>query len=138
MERKVFYTPSGEKEIETYKKVYKEGEYKLIKTGKTNIYDKIQENKDTCDIRNIIERMTNGDLTAINTNKPVYGDATLQHKSLNEANQIIKTANANLNTLTDEEYKKVKEILGMKVETKTEEVNEAKEIVENKEGVKYE
>lgn len=138
-EKKVFYTPCGEREIKTYKKVFENGEYKLIETGKTNIYDKIQENKETCDIRNIITRMTNGDLTAVNTMKPQYGDATMAHKSINEANQIIKQANNSVNSLTNEQYEEIKKILGMKTTNEeTKDVVEAKEVVENKEGVKYE
>lgn len=136
----ILYTPSGNPIIKTYEKITENGETHLIETGTTNIYDKIQESKDECDIKQIISRMTQGDASAIeqlDPSKAKYGDCTMMNKSLNEAHMIIKNANNSLNNLSEEEFVKVKELLGIKTETNTEEKIEenTEENTEEKKGV---
>lgn len=82
------FTPSGNKIQPTYSKQIINGVRQLTKTGETNIYDKIQESKDECDVKKIIERYIKGDVEALNKNVLKYGDMSILPKSLNELNQI--------------------------------------------------
>ena len=82
------YTPAGNKIQPTYSRQIINGVRQLTKTGETKIYEKIQENKDECDIKKIIERYIKGDVEALNRNTLKYGDMTILPKSLNELNQI--------------------------------------------------
>ena len=97
MENKVFYTPSGEDIIPTYKKQFVDGRNQLIKTGIKNIYDEIQASKDECDIKKIMERCQCGDFSALNARtNPIYGDFSEANKSLNEFNTLQKNAQSKI------------------------------------------
>lgn len=124
MEKKTFYTPSGSPIMKTYKKVTEKGDTHLIETGETNIYEKIQECRDECDIRIIMDKLTRGDQVealriAQAKESAQYGDATLLNKSLNEVNMIQRNAEKaleNLKTTSPEEYAKIIDIINNKVE----------------------
>ena len=138
----IIYTPSGSPIIPTYEKVTENGDTHLIETGTTNIYDKIQESKDECDIRQIIAKCTAGDPIAIaklNDNSNVhYGDYTMAHKSLNEINQIQKEASKTWNAMTEQERETIKNLINNEeIKVEEQKVEETKLENENK-GVKYE
>jgi len=72
----------------------KTGKKELKKSGKTNIYEKIQAAKDECDIYKILERYENGNVDVINKVQGIYADITNMPRNLAEAqNLILKTEN---------------------------------------------
>lgn len=131
----VFYTPCGNPIIPTYEKVTENGDTHLHQTGTTNIYDKIQESKDECDIRQIIAKCTAGDPIALaklaDTSNVHYGDGTMINKSLNEVNQIEKNAEKTWNALTEEERTAIKALFDGKPKAKEEPKEEPKKEAEN-------
>ena len=93
--------PSGEKVVPTFSlRISKEtGRQELVKTGTTDIYEKIQAAKEGTLIYNIIERFQNGDITALNKNKLCYGDTTIVPKTLAGMKQALIDAENNFNKL---------------------------------------
>lgn len=82
--------PVGEKEINEYEeRISDTGEHILEISGKTNLYDFIQESKSMCDINNIIRRYKEGDLSALSRTTGTFGDFTGLPTSLAEAQQQI-------------------------------------------------
>lgn len=80
----------GEKEKTTYSMaVDKNGHKELKETGKTNFYEKIQENAETCKIENILKRYQLGDESALNRYTPAWFDASEYPTNLAEAQQAI-------------------------------------------------
>lgn len=87
-------TPAGEKEEETYEmSIDLRGHKTLQKSGKTNVYDFIQESLEETKIENIIRRALGGDESALATMHGVYMDVTDAPKSLAEMQQAVITAN---------------------------------------------
>ena len=63
----------------------------LYEKGTEDIYEKIQENKDTCDLNRIVQRYLLGDESVLNRYTPSFIDATGMPTSLAEAqNSIIR------------------------------------------------
>lgn len=70
------------------------GVKELVKTGETNIREKIQQFKDDCDIKQLLARAT-VDPTVLNQREGFYADVTEMPKTLGEAqNMIIKIRNS--------------------------------------------
>ncbi len=88
-------SPTGSKEAPIYEiEIDKQGHKSLIKTGMTNIYEKIQQDLESCKIENILAKAEMGDLSGINAREPQYGDITETPKTLAEAQSaIIKLKN---------------------------------------------
>ena len=128
----IFYTPCGNPIIPTYEKVTENGDTHLRQTGTTNIYEKIQESRDECDIRQIIAKCTAGDPLAIakltDTTNVHYGDGTMKNKSLNEVNQIEKNAEKTWNALTEEERKAIKALFDGKPKANEEQKEEVTKV----------
>ena len=82
------------------------GKKELKKTGKTNLYEKIQKSKEETLIYNILDRYQNGDTQVIEKHKGVYGDFTNMPKTLAEAQQILINAEKTFMQLPLEERKK--------------------------------
>lgn len=92
--------PKCEKIIPTYgKEIDKDGTVKIVETGKTNIYEKIQACKDETLVYNILDRFNAGDVTALNQRQGTYGDFTEMPKTLVEAQQILIDAEKYFYTL---------------------------------------
>lgn len=88
--RKTIPLAVGPKEKNTYFISVDERGHKEVKQqGKTNFYNKIQENAEECKIENIIKRATLGDTTALNKRAAAYFDATEMPTNLAEAQQAI-------------------------------------------------
>ena len=119
--KEIFYTPCGENIIPTYEKQIINGIPELVKTGTKNIYDEIQVSKDECDIHKIMERCACGDFSGLRGDQPIYGDFSEANKSLNELNEIQKTAQSNYDKLTEAEKEIVDKYLkGEKEQAKAE------------------
>ena len=85
--------PKCEKIVPTYgKEVQKDGTIKVVETGKTNIYEKIQASKDETLVYNILDRFNAGDVSVLNQRKGEYGDFTNAPKTLVEAQQALINA----------------------------------------------
>lgn len=96
-------TESGTPYINVYQETMKKHGIELEKTGETNIYEMIQLSKDECDINKILQRLSMGDMNALNQRDVAYVDATTLPKSLMEAENLRLRA-------TDEFYKMPLEI----------------------------
>ena len=86
-------SPCGNRIQEKYEmRMMKNGHKYLAKTGEINIYERIQDKKEECDAKKIIQRAKMGDPNAIariQNAKTNYGDTTLMPKNLMEAQQMI-------------------------------------------------
>lgn len=83
-------TPSGTRFINTYQEtIGKTGKKELKKTGKENVYERIQLDAESCKIENILHAVAMGDLNALNQREATYADATTMPKNLMEAQNIV-------------------------------------------------
>lgn len=83
-------TPAGNREQDVYEvNIDERGHKSLIKTGKTNIYEKIQASLESTKIENIIRRATAGDPTALAQTTGQYLDITDAPRTLAEVQGII-------------------------------------------------
>lgn len=92
------FAPAGTRFINTYQEQVKKGKLSLIKTGETNVYERIQADAESCKIENILHAAAMGDLNALKQREATYTDATTMPQNLMDAqNLVIK--------LKDEFYK---------------------------------
>lgn len=99
--------PRHEQSFSEYEPVYKmfidkNGKEEIKQVGQTNIYEKIQQYKDECDIYKILERYEHGDINAINKVAGTYADIRNSPKTLAEAQQIIIDAKNDFENLPKE------------------------------------
>lgn len=88
-ERGSEFAPIYEYEIDK-----KTGKRKLVKTGETNVYEKIQASLESTKIENIVKRYTQGDTSALMINQGDYIDISEMPTSMIELQNIImKTKN---------------------------------------------
>lgn len=82
--------PSGSAEADTYEvEIDTTGHKHLVKSGKTNVYERIQTSLESTKIENIIRRATAGDVSALAVTNGQYLDCTDMPKSLAEAQNIL-------------------------------------------------
>ena len=82
--------PKCEKIVPTYgKEIQKDGTIKVVETGKTNVYEKIQASKDETLVYNILDRFNAGDVSVLQQRKGQYGDFTNAPKTLVEMQQTL-------------------------------------------------
>lgn len=93
--------PKCEKTVPTFAlKINKDtGKKELVKTGSTNLYEKIQASKEQTLVYNILERYNNGDIDVLAKVKGVYGDFTNMPSTLAEAQQSLIDAETTFNQL---------------------------------------
>ena len=90
---KTIPTPSGDKYLNVYQEeISKDGKIELVCIGKTNIYDKIQEDLESTKIENILAAVALGDLSVLRAQEPIYIDSTTFPKTLMEAQNIVVKA----------------------------------------------
>lgn len=86
-------TPAGDKYLDVFQEeIQKDGTIELICTGKKNIYDIIQEDKESTKIENILKATAMGDYSMLRMQDPVYIDATTFPKNLMECQNIVLKA----------------------------------------------
>ena len=96
-------TPAGDKYLETFQEeIQKDGTILLVEIGKTNIYDRIQEDLESTKIENILKAMTLGDFSMLRQKEPVYIDATTFPKNLMECQNIVLKAKAEFEKMPTE------------------------------------
>lgn len=103
------FSPAGEKIVPTYSLVVDKdtGKQELKETGKTNIYDYIQESLESTLVYNIIERYNStGDASILDKVSGFYGNVMNMPKNLAEAQQIMINANHLFNSLPVDERAK--------------------------------
>lgn len=94
-------TPSGSPEATTYKMCLNRetGHKTLIPDGKTNLYARIQEAAESCDINRIVARALEGDTEALNRVAGTYMDCTNMPSTLADMHQIIMDAHNEFDSL---------------------------------------
>ena len=88
-DRKRFYAPIGTHFLNVYQEEIVKGKKELVKTGETNVYERIQEDLEGTKIENILHAVAMGDLSALNQRETIYADATTMPKSLMEAQNLV-------------------------------------------------
>lgn len=79
------FSSSGEEFHPTYElQVDENGVTELKKIGKINTYEQIQSWKDSCDLKTILRRFANGDVNALSSKVPMFGDFSSVPSSLAE------------------------------------------------------
>lgn len=72
----------------------------LVKVGDTDLYAKIQEGKDDCDVYKIIDRFTAGDVSALHRKAHgIYEDLTIMPNNIHEAAARVDQAMDDFMTL---------------------------------------
>lgn len=85
--------------------VLPDGSFELRESGEQNIDDMIQAQVPSTDISVILARVGNGDVSALNQTKGMYGDFTQMPKTFAEVLQLQIDAKNIYNKLTDEQKK---------------------------------
>lgn len=86
-------TPAGDRYLDVFQEeISKDGIKGLVSTGKKNIYDIIQEDKESTLIENILKATAMGDYSMLRMQEPVYIDATTFPKNLMECQNIVLKA----------------------------------------------
>ena len=86
-------TPKGSKYANKYSEQLDEyGKKKLIVVGKTNIYEMIQQDLEDCNIYNILNRVANGEFSALKQREGTYIDCTNMPTTLMEYQNIVLKA----------------------------------------------
>lgn len=89
------FTPAGTRYLNVYQEeLDKKGRLHLVKTGQTNVYEKIQADLESTKIENILHQVAMGDLSVLNQRETLYVDATNMPKNLMEAQNIVIKAKA--------------------------------------------
>ena len=82
-------SPNGTELLDTYTEQIKDGIKTIIKTGKTNVYDKIQASLEGTKIENVLQRLSVGDLSVLREAEPTFIDCTEMPKTMQEAQNLI-------------------------------------------------
>lgn len=89
MKHKRYYAPIGTHFLNVYQEEIVKGKKELVKTGETNVYERIQEDLEGTKIENILHAVAMGDLSALKQRDTVYADATTMPKTLMEAQNLV-------------------------------------------------
>lgn len=68
------------------------GVHEFVQTGQIDTYEQIQSHRDSVDIHKLLERFANGDQSALNQKKPMFGDFTEMPKTMAEFQQTVLEA----------------------------------------------
>lgn len=74
--------------------VLKDGSVELVVTGKEDLWELYNANRDSCDLNKLVERFEAGDVTALQRGNPVFMDLLGAPKSLAEAYALTYRAEA--------------------------------------------
>ena len=101
-EHKRAYVPSGDGYNDEYEyKLNEKGQKQLVKSGRRNVYEEIQQYKEEVAIENILARIAVGDNTVFRPDG-IYQDTTQIPNNLNEARQVMLDLENYWNTLPQE------------------------------------
>lgn len=96
------FSPSGEEEEITYGyEIDKKGLKNLVETGKTNVYEKIQQYAEETKIENVIQRVLAGDESVMRPDA-IYADISKHPKSMLEAMEQIHGLEKTYSELSEE------------------------------------
>lgn len=91
---------SGERLAPTYSsKVSKDGVIDLVETGKVDLYEQIQSWRESCDIKVILQKYVNGDISALDQRPMFFGDFSDAPVSLSDYYQRLIDAEEAFNRL---------------------------------------
>lgn len=100
---KTIPTNPGDGYLEVFQEeILKDGTKGLVCTGKTNIYEKVQQDLEMTKVENILKAVALGDLSMLRAQDPVYIDATTFPKTLMEAQNIVVKAKSEFAKMPDE------------------------------------
>lgn len=105
----------------------------LKKTGRVNVFDKIQSYKDECDIYSILKRVAaTGDTSLLNQRQGVYADIADVPKDYHQAVKLAKSQDELLSRIDADDQNKLADLLnrlfGREVVSKVDNVEVEKEI----------
>lgn len=83
--------PCGRGFAVQYEERIVDGSLTLVKTGVRDVHEYIQQGKESCDVYNILNRFSNGDIAAIQRVKGFYADVASMPKTLVEAHNFMKS-----------------------------------------------
>lgn len=84
-----FVSNPGERYREVFTpKIDKDGSIELVVTGKEDLWELHNADKDYCDLNKILDQFNNGDLSALQRGNPAFIDILGAPKSLAEAYEI--------------------------------------------------
>lgn len=94
-------------EFSEYKPLYEiklddRGRKKLVQNGQENLYEKIQEFKDDCDVEKIIQKATLGDTSVLEKRIGQYMDTTGWPKTIQESFEMVQKLTADFEKLPQE------------------------------------
>lgn len=95
-------SPCGRGFSVQYEERIVDGSLSLVKTGVRDVHTFIQQGRDSCDVYNILNRFSNGDISAIQRVKGFYADVAAMPKSLIEAHNFMKSIDAHFDELPAE------------------------------------
>ena len=90
------YAPQYEERIGS------DGALHLVKVGQRDVHTFIQEGKERTLVYNILNRFSQGDISAIQRVKGYYADVTAMPKSLLEVHNFMKSLDSNFDSLPAE------------------------------------
>lgn len=96
----LIYSCCGDKEHVIYSaRKLPNGHIQLIESDRVDIQEKINSYADQCDMNFIISRLSIGDTSVLNPNKPLYGDFTQFPKSFRGMYDVVHSAEAAFDAL---------------------------------------
>lgn len=97
------HTPCGDSYLAVFQEeILADGTKGIVKTGQRNVYDMIQEDKESTKIENILAAVAMGDYSVLRSQEPVYIDATTFPKNLMECENIVLKAKNEFNKFPQE------------------------------------
>lgn len=87
-----FFSETGSREEPVYQVEFdKKGVKSLKITGKRNVYDEIQAQRESCDLQIILKRYLNGDESVLNQRVPLYIDNTQLPSNMAEWFNLVES-----------------------------------------------
>lgn len=103
---RVFRNP-GNSIVETFTGRYdKNGDLKLVSTGRKNLYDEIQSFAAETDMDNILRRFAAGDISVLSQSQGIYGDFENVPMHFTDALNLINDVREQFDALSAEEREK--------------------------------
>lgn len=94
--------PCGVGTAPKYEERIVNGVLDLVKTGIRDVHAFLQQGKEACEVYNILDRFSKGDISAIQRVKGYYADVAVMPKSLVEVHNFMKTLDTHFDELPAE------------------------------------
>lgn len=114
---KAVVPPIGDGTAPKYEEVFENGSYKLVVSGKENLFDLVQASKEETLVYNIIDRYQRGDVTALQQRVGQYMDVVGMPKNLAEAHAVMLDVERKFNALSPDVKSKFGNDVNVFIET---------------------